>query len=245
MMTQDNNTSDSFAGIKPNTGRILQPMILQTKEELLIALKNGQLKTSKYNLLNDQEKLYIELVCFGGFTGEQAVKAIQPGIRNATAAANRILANPDVRDTMEELSIARDTKFKAEVTNARDMALQKLTYIMSTTKDDGLAASCAKIILDKAEGSMKDISKKDEPVGQVRFNIQVENLNVHGQKSPLEDEPVIIELSPEEIDPSLKEARELKETYEKRAEELGADVGTNPETGLKYTMKYEGVDNYH
>jgi hypothetical protein len=249
MMTPENNSSTNTNNnniIKPNTGRILQPMILQTKEELLTALKQGQIKTSKYNLLNDNEKLYIELVCFGGYTGEQAVKAIQPTVRNATAAANRMLANPDVVATMEELTVAKDMKFKAEVASARDMALAKLQYIMTTTSDDTLAASCAKTILDKAEASIKGSTNKDEPVGQVRFNIQVENMYTGpGGKTPLQDEPVIIELKPEEIDPAIKEARDLKDKYEQRAFDLGAKIPINPETGLKYTLNYEGVDNYH
>ena len=39
----------------------------------------------------------------------------------------------------------------AEVTTSRDMALRKLMYIMNTTEDDGVAAACAKTILDKAD----------------------------------------------------------------------------------------------
>ena len=245
-MTQENNILTNTSSIKPNTGRVLQPMILQTKEELLVALKQGQIKTSKYHLLNDTEKLYIELVCFGGYTGEQAVKAIQPGIRNATAAANKMLANPDVVATMEELTVAKDMKFKAEVSSARDMALAKLQYIMTTTSDDSLAASCAKTILDKAEASLKGSSNKDEPVGQVRFNIQVENLYAGpGTQSPLQEEPVIIELTPEEIDPSIREAKKVKDKLEKRIQEINDSTDVNPETGLKYTLNYEGIDNYH
>ena len=140
--------------------RALQPKILETKEELLIALKSGQLKTSKYNLLSPNEKLYVELVVFGGYTGEQAVKCISPTVRNAQAISNRMLANPAVAETLEELSIQKDKKFMAEISSARDMALSKLKYIMSTTSDQSLAASCAKVILDKSEAIMKNIDKK-------------------------------------------------------------------------------------
>ena len=202
------------------------PMILQTKEELEIALKQGKLKTAKYNLLSDSEKRFVELVCFGGYTGEQAVRAINPGTKNPYAIANQVMANQDVKETIEELTLARDMKFKSEIVSARDMALSKVQYIMMTTKDETLAASCAKIILDKAEAAVKDSAKKpEEPVGQVKFNIQVENV-YNGGASPKVNDPVIIELTDEEINPE-----EVKEKTAKAA--------VDPDTGLSYTLHYQ------
>jgi hypothetical protein len=229
-----------------NDSRIFKPMILQTKEELLAALKAGQLTTSHYNLLDEQQKLFVELVCFGGYTAEEAMRSILPTARNAAALANRMLANKDVVTTMEEFTVAKTAKFNAEVSSARDMALEKLKYIMTTTDDDSLAASCAKVILDKAGDALKESKDKDEPVGTVAFNIQVENVYAPGV-NPKQNEPVIIELTPEELNPAIGEAKQIKadldKDIKKRKEELGkAEV--NPETGLPYVLHYEGVNNY-
>ena len=228
-----------------DNSRLLQPLVLQTKEELLNALKQGQLKTSKYNLLTDLEKLYVELVCFGGYSGEQAMRAIDPNIKSPKAAANRIMANPDVQATIEELTIARDKKFQAEIQSNRDLAMQKLMYIMSTTQDENLAVNCAKIIMDKAENATKNITQKDEQVGQIKFNIQVENMYTGPSMS--RQDPVILELAPEDIDPSIKEAKQINENLKKENEELEEKLDkaeVNPYTGLKYTLLFEGVDNY-
>lgn len=229
-----------------DSSRIFKPMILQTKEELLTALKAGQLTTSHYNLLDEQQKIFVELVCFGGYTAEEAMRVIIPTARNAAALANRMLANKDIITTMDELTVAKNTKFKAEVSSAREMALEKLKYIMTTTDDDSLAASCAKVILDKAGDALKQDKDKDEPVGQVSFNIQVENVYAPGA-SPKKDEPVIIELSPEELNPAIAETKEIKAKLDsdikKRKEELG-QAEVNPETGLPFVLHYEGVDNY-
>ena len=234
--------------------RALQPKILETKEELLVALKSGQLKTSKYNLLGPNEKMFVELVVFGGYTGEQAVKCISPTIKNATAIANRMLANPDVADTLEELSIAKDKKFMAEISSARDMALSKLKFIMSTTSDQSLAASCAKVILDKSEAIMKNHDKKEEQVGGVRFNIQVENVYTGGA-SPASAEPVIIPIDVDEIDDNLTEKEKLSRALDteiknkkNKLNDLKKKAGeqqVNPATGLPYVIAYEGVDNYN
>ena len=238
--------------ITPTSSRILSPTILQTKEELRMALKNGTIKSTKYNLLDDQYKLFVELVCFGGYTGEQAVRAMSPGIRNPLAAANKILSDVNVQATIEELTVSKDKKFQAEVSSARDIALEKLKFIMMTTDDNALAASCAKIILDKAESALKNSTNKDEPVGQVKFNIQVENL-YNGEPSLKKDEPVIIEVSDEEIDPAIKEVAAHKERLVAESKKIDAEIAAkigenppdvNPETGLNFTLNYEGMDNY-
>lgn len=222
--------------------RKFSPMVIQTKEELMEAMKQGRLKTSKYNLLSDREKLFVELVCFGGYTGEQAIRAIVPGSKSPGAIANRIMSNPDVVETINELSVAKDRKFAAEISSARDMALDKLKFIMATTTDPALAASCAKIILDKSEFYSKQTENKDdEPVGAVRFNIRVDNVNVNGSSSPKKDEPVIIELSPDEINKAVGKEVINAETGEV-TEVISSEV--NPETGLPFVLKYEGINNY-
>lgn len=233
--------------------RMLQPKILQTKEELLIALKSGQLKTSKYNLLKPNEKIFVELIVFGGYTGEQAIRVIDPSVKNPLAIANRMASQPNVVATLEELSVAKDKKFMAEISSARDMALEKLKYIMSTTNDDSLAASCAKVILDKSEAIMKNQGNKEEPVGQVRFNIQVENVYT-GSATPHSSEPVIIPIDADYEDAVIVEKKEIEKRLDaeiqaknERLKQLNKNTKTlpiNPETGLAYTIAYEGIDNY-
>ena len=231
--------------------RVLVPRILETKQELLNALKAGQLKTSKYNLLDDKQKIYVELVVFGGYTGEQAVKCIDPSVRNPLAIANRIASDPIVQETLEELSIAKDRKFTAEISSARDLALQKLQYIMVTSKDEALQATCAKVILDKAEATMKNKQQVDDGVGQVSFKIQVENLYTGGAM-PASSEPVIIPIDAE-VDEELYRERELladevkneqRKLRELKKKTNPQNLPVNPETGLPYTIAYEGIDNY-
>lgn len=226
--------------------RVLQPKIIETKQQLLQALKNGELQTSKYNLLNQNEKLFVELVAFGDYTAEQAVRVIDPTIRAPQAAANRLLANPNVADTLEELTVQRDKKFMAEVSTARDMALNKLKYIMTTTKDDALAAACAKTILDKANDVMKNSKKEEEPVGQVRFAIQVENVYTGDVSNNYnKEEPVIITLDDQE-EASLKaeKAQLEKDVKELKQKKNPVQQPVNPATGLPYIISYEGVNAY-
>lgn len=228
--------------------RILQPTILETKQELLTALKTGQIKTSKYNLLTESERTFVELMVFGDYTATQAVKVMNPGTRNATAVGNSFLANPDVADTIEELSVQKDKKFMAEVSTARDMALSKLKYIMGTTKDDALAAACAKTILDKAEKTLQR-NDKEEQVGTVRFNIQVENLFAGGLQPT---EQIIIPIQDDEYNQAYeeknKELAKIDEKIESRRRELKDNRGSTPpinkKTGLPYTLSYEAVHSY-
>jgi hypothetical protein len=233
---QDTVNSNKKIGLRKFT-----PMVIQTKEELMEAMRQGRMKTSKYNLLNDKEKLFVELVCFGGYTGEQAIRVIVPGTKNPMAIANRLMSNPDVGETIDELSIAKDKKFKAQIQSNKEMALEKLMYIMNTTNDEALAASVAKTILDKAEFYAKQNDSKDaEQVGGVRFNIRVDNVNVNGTESPKKSEPVIIELTPEEINKSVGKTV-VDETGEV-VESIPTEI--NPDTGMPYVLKYEGINNY-
>lgn len=227
--------------------RILQPKIIETKQQLLQALKNGELRTSKYNLLTQNEKLFVELVAFGDYTAEQAIRVIDPTIRAPQAAANRLLANPNVAATLEELTIQKDKKFMAEVSTARDMALNKLKYIMTTTQDDALAAACAKTILDKANDVMKNNKKEEEPVGEIRFAIQVENVHINnGGSNYNKDEPVIITIDDQEQErleaERSKLSEEVKELKKVKAKTEGPAI--NPASGLPYVLTYEGVNAY-
>lgn len=224
--------------------RVLQPKVIETKQQLLQSLKNGELQTSKYNLLNQNEKLFVELVAFGDYTAEQAIRVIDPMIRAPQAAANRLLANPNVAATLEELTVQRDKKFMAEVSTARDMALNKLKYIMTTTKDDALAAACAKTILDKANDAMKNTKKEEEPVGQVRFAIQVDNVYTGPVNNYNKEEPVIITLEDQEEEKLKAEKEQLKDEVEDLKKKVSKDQPVNPATGLPYIISYEGVNAY-
>lgn len=223
--------------------RVLQPKVIETKQQLLQALKNGELQTSKYNLLNQNEKLFVELIAFGDYTGEQAIRVIDPMIRAPQAAANRLLANPNVAATLEELTVQRDKKFMAEVSTARDMALNKLKYIMTTTNDDALAAACAKTILDKANDAMKNTKKEEEPVGQVRFAIQVDNVYTGPVNNYNKEEPVIITLEDQEEEKLRAEKAQLNEEVKELKKKTDSQP-VNPATGLPYIISYEGVNAY-
>ena len=59
------------------TKRVFVPEIIETKENLLTALRQGDIKTSKYNMLNEEEKLFVELVVFGDYSAEQACRQIR------------------------------------------------------------------------------------------------------------------------------------------------------------------------
>lgn len=224
--------------------RVLQPKVIETKQQLLQALKNGELQTSKYNLLNQNEKLFVELIAFGDYTAEQAIRVIDPMIRAPQAAANRLLANSNIAATLEELTVQRDKKFMAEVSTARDMALSKLKYIMTTTQDDALAAACAKTILDKANDALKNNKKEEEPVGQVRFAIQVDNVYTGNvQNNYNKEEPVIITLEDQEEEQLRAEKTQLTEDV-KELKKKTEKQAVNPATGLPYIISYEGVNAY-
>ena len=118
--------------------RTFTPDIISTKENLLTALRTGDIKSSKYNLLNEEEKLFVELIVFGDYNAEQAMMSIR-GSNYHKGMGNRMCARPGVADALEELSYKKNKKFMAEVTTSRDMALRKLMYIMNTTEDEGVA----------------------------------------------------------------------------------------------------------
>lgn len=206
--------------------RTFKPAVIETKQELLTALQNGKIKSSKYNVLNDNEKLFVELVAFGDYNAEQAMKVINPKLTNARAGANRMLSNPDVAAALEEFSVQRDKKFMAEISSARDQALSKLRYIMNTTNDEAVAAACAKTILDKAEKAVTKREEDDNKIEGVRFKIEVANVY---------NAPVT------EYDPKGRVVVDMSVP-----EEDIIDVPTvDPVTGNPYQIFYEGIDSYN
>jgi hypothetical protein len=238
------------------TDRIFQPLVIQDKQDFLQLLKAGKLKYSKYNVLNEQQKLFVELVVFGGYSGEQAMKAIDPEIRNPKLLANRMASDPDVASTLEELSAQKDKKFMTELSEARELALSKLMYIMSTTKDEALAAAAAKTIIDASGKAVAMNAKKDEgQVGQVRFSIQVENAYM-GTEPPLKakEDPVIITIDDQQAEQAKveinKELETVRSTINEEQEKLNSlkqantNLPVNPDTGLPYVISYEGVNSY-
>lgn len=152
--------------------RVFAPDIITTKENLLTALRNGDIKSSKYNLLNEEEKLFVELVVFGDYNAEQAMMSIRGSANYHKGMGNRMCARPNVADALEELSYKKNKKFMAEVTSSRDAALRKLMYIMNTTEDESVAAACAKTILDKAEKVTTE-KEAQNAVNAIQFNINL------------------------------------------------------------------------
>lgn len=210
--------------------RVFNPMVIQTKQELRKAIRAGKLATSKFNVLSEEEKLFVEMMVFGDYTAEQAYRAIKPKDKSPRASANRMASRPDVLAALEELSLQKDKTFMSEISSARTTALSKLNYIMSTTQDEAIAAACAKTILDQAGKIILDKSKKDEGIDQVRFKIEVDNLYVNPTVNYNPHDPVVLD-----IDEAEEDETDLK----------GANLPVDTDTGLAYTLMYEGIDNYN
>ena len=210
-------------------GREFNPLILETKQQLHEALKQGKLRVSKYNVLSDDEKLFVELIVFGEYTPEQAIKSVKPNIKSATAAANRMLADKNVLAALEELTTSRDKRFLADLSNARSMALQKLRYIMTTTDDEAISLSAAKIIMQSATKVLLEKADKKEGVDNVKFTIQVENMVVNPRQEADEFDGGIVVDVPEEEKPEETEALPEPD-FTKEAPQ--------------FVLNYEGVDNY-
>lgn len=150
------------------------PRILQTKEELRLALKEGQIKSSKYNALDEDQKLFVELICFGGYKAGPAMKVIKPHIKDPYAAGHRMMHNDNVVEAIEELAFKRDKMWLAQVSSSRDMALNVMEYIMKTTDDDNLKVATAKAIVDAADKAYKQNTKKDDgQVTGISFNFHM------------------------------------------------------------------------
>jgi hypothetical protein len=173
--------------------RVFAPDIITTKENLLVALRNGDIKSSKYNLLNEEEKLFVELVVFGDYGAEQAMMSIR-GSDYHKGQGNRMCARPNVADALEELSYKKNKKFMAEISSSRDQALRKLMYIMNTTEDESVAAACAKTILDKSEKITTE-KEASNAVNAIQFNINLapRPVDISNPKVDL-DSPVIMDV---------------------------------------------------
>jgi len=141
---------------------IFSPAIIQTKNELLVALKKGQIKSSKFNALNQDQQLFIELVCFGNYKGAAAMRVIKPKLSDPAAAAFRMAHNQDVVDVMEELTYKRDKMWMAQVAGKREMALNVMEYVMKTTEDEALKVATAKEIIKAADMAIKQNNKSDD-----------------------------------------------------------------------------------
>lgn len=199
--------------------RVFSPEIIQTKEALLTALRSGDIKSSKYNTLNEEEKLFCELVVFGDYSAEQAMKQIH-GENYHRGMGSRMCARSNVADTLEELSYKKNKKFMAEITSARDMALRKAMYIMNTTEDESVALAASKLIMDKSE---KVTTEKEAAnvVNAIQFNIQAAPNPITDIMNPevAVDEPIIIDVE------------------EKKDEEIKP-------SGLDFVLNYGNIDNY-
>lgn len=206
--------------------RTFTPEIIETKEALLTALRQGDIKSSKYNTLNEEEKLFCELVVFGDYSAEQAMKQIH-GDRYSRGMGTRMCARGNVADALEELSYKKNKKFMAEITTARDMALRKAMYIMNTTEDESVALAASKLILDRSE---KVTTEKEaaQVVNAIQFNIQAAPRHIDDLTDPKVDldSPIIIEA----LDTDDEKQQELKEK-------------TKP-TGLDFVLNYGDINNY-
>ena len=207
--------------------RVFAPDIITTKENLLTALRTGDIKSSKYNLLNEEEKLFVELVVFGDYSAEQAAMTIR-GENYHKGQGNRMCARPNVADALEELSYKKNKKFMAEVTSSRDAALRKLMYIMNTTEDEGVAAACAKTILDKADKVTTEKDAKDV-VNAIQFNINLAPPTVDVSKPKVDlDAPIIADVK--DYDEVITKVMPVNED--------------EASSGLDYKLSYQTVDNY-
>lgn len=209
------------------TKRVFVPEIIETKENLLSALRTGDIKTSKYNLLNEEEKLFVELVVFGDYTAEQAVKSIR-GANYVRGQGTRMCARPNVAEALEELSYKKNKKFMAEISSARDMALRKLQYILNTTEDESVALAAAKVILDRSEKATTE-KEAANVVNAIQFNIQAAPRVLDNPMDPKVDTEKVIEIAGMD---DLVEAKETK-----------LDKATKG-TGLDFILNYGDIDNY-
>ena len=208
--------------------RVFAPEVITTKENLLTALRNGDIKSTKYNLLNEEEKLFVELVVFGDYTAEQAMMSIRGSENYHKGMGNRMCARPNVAEALEELSYKKNKKFMAEISTARDVALRKLMYIMNTTEDEGVAAACAKTILDKSDKITTEKQAQDA-VNAIQFNINLA--------------PQPVDVSNPKVDLNAPIIMDVKD-YDEKVNEVLPKKEPQPASGLDYKLNYQDVDNY-
>lgn len=218
--------------------RTFQPRIIETKEQFLRAMRNNELQCSKYNLLNQDQKLFVELVVFGEYTPQQAMKSIKPKIRDAKAAANRMFGNELVAQTIEELSMAKNKSFTARLQTAQDVALDTLLYIIKTTDDPALKAGCAKTILDKGEKIMlaQAAKQKDDTINNITFKIEVDPMQVSKASREHEDfqgEANVINIDDDKGIEVEVDDKEMQDVKQKQAPDNSG-----------FVLTYEGLNNY-
>lgn len=216
--------------------RVLKPTVLETKEQLLVALRSGAIRTSKYNLLTEEEKLFVELIAFGDYSPETAMRAVNPDIGTYAASyARRLMSKKEVIDTIEELTEAKDKSFRASLARTRELALKKAEYIMINSNDEAIQLQAAKLILDKSNEMTKMKADSEDKVSGIRINIAVDEMVVRPSGKdiiiPMDDETIEAEYE------TLGEKPPVK-TSEKPRHPI------NPDTGLPYTIRYEGVNSY-
>lgn len=206
--------------------RTFTPEVIETKENLLAALRSGDIKSSKYNMLNEEEKLFCELVVFGDYSAEQAMRQIH-GDKYHRGMGNRMCARPNVDEALEELSYKKNKKFMAEITSARDMALRKATYIMNTSEDESVQLAAAKLILDRSEKATTE-KEAANVVNAIQFNIQAAPRVLDDPTDPKVDldSPIILDA----VDILDQKQVELKEKTKS--------------TGLDFVLNYGDINNY-
>lgn len=206
--------------------RTFTPEIIETKEQLLTALRTGDIKSSKYNALNEEEKLFCELVVFGDYSADQAMRQIH-GENFHRGMGARMCARDHVAEALEELSYKKNKKFMAEITTARDMALRKAMYIMNNTEDESVALAASKLILDRSE---KVTTEKEAAnvINAIQFNIQAAPKTLDNPDNPYVDmdAPIIID----SVEIEDQKQSELKEKTKS--------------TGLDFVLNYGNINNY-
>lgn len=153
--------------------REFMPVILETKEDLVKALDDGKIKTTKYNTLTAEEKLFVQMIAFGNYSPAQAMRQVHPEYRDSWAAGKRWASRPAVADTLEELTYQRDKYWMNKISGSADKALRTLEYIMATTDDDALKAAVAKTIIESSHKTQTLRTKKEESIGGFRMVINV------------------------------------------------------------------------
>lgn len=214
--------------------RIFQPEILQTKEELRIALRNGEIKSSKFHMLDEAEQMFVEMIVFGNYKPAQAMKVLRPELSNYAAAARRMSARQHIAEVIEELTYKRDTLWLTRITSARETALGVMDYVMKTTDDPALKVATAKEIIKAADAAIKNNKRPEEQVQGITFNIEFAPNTSNPNRGYNPDDVVIIE--GEAPDPAsgmpytLGYAEQIKKNYGQEGEFVEIDEEESNET---------------
>jgi hypothetical protein len=200
--------------------RTYSPELLKDKQDVLLKLKSGQISTSKFNVLNDQEKMFVEYFVFGDCSAEEAMRAViqhfypvpPPGF-SPKKLAYQIMSDPKIMEVIDDLTISRDKAFMVEVNQSRDIALKTLMFIMQTTKDDNLKAAVATSILSKAEVLQKLRQVDKQPPSGVTIEIALAGNPYGSPKTIITSDTVEVE-----VDEDDTGAVEVVDAQKKQAE---------------------------